>query len=112
MGIDSDVDNNGDVTCHIPITRSDILHACDIAEDLCIAYGFNNIEFKLPSTMTIGGETKLNKISDLLREECAHAGFNECLNFALCSKIDISNKLNKELGDDVVIISNPKTIET
>ena len=27
----------------VPPTRSDILHACDIAEDIGIAYGFNNI---------------------------------------------------------------------
>lgn len=112
MGIKTQCDLNGEVTCHIPITRSDILHPCDVAEDLCIAYGFNNIEFKLPPSMTIGGETRLNKISDLLREECSHAGFNECLNFALCSKDDISLKLNKELDDEVVVIANPKTIET
>ena len=26
-----------------PITRSDILYQCDIAEDLVIAYGYNRI---------------------------------------------------------------------
>ena len=27
----------------VPPTRSDILHACDVAEDVAIAHGYNNI---------------------------------------------------------------------
>lgn len=27
----------------IPPTRSDVLHACDIMEDVAIAYGYNNL---------------------------------------------------------------------
>ena len=34
----------------IPPTRQDILHACDIAEDVGVAYGFNNLVKKLPGT--------------------------------------------------------------
>jgi phenylalanyl-tRNA synthetase beta chain len=51
-------------------------------------------------------------MTDLIREELSHAGYNECLNFALCSKKDISEKLNRPLGEDVIIIANPKTTET
>ena len=35
---------NGDkLTVECPPTRSDILHACDVVEDIGIGYGFNNI---------------------------------------------------------------------
>lgn len=44
----------------VPCTRSDILHAVDIAEDIGIAYGYNNIVKKVPTTCTVGGEQKLN----------------------------------------------------
>jgi len=27
----------------VPATRSDILHACDVMEDVAIAYGYNNL---------------------------------------------------------------------
>jgi phenylalanyl-tRNA synthetase beta subunit len=27
----------------VPPTRSDILHACDVVEDVAIAHGYNNI---------------------------------------------------------------------
>lgn len=32
------------LTVCVPPTRSDVLHACDVAEDVAIAYGYNNIE--------------------------------------------------------------------
>ena len=53
----------------VPPTRSDILHAVDIAEDIGIAYGYNNIVKRVPHTCTVGREQPLNQISDLLREE-------------------------------------------
>lgn len=80
----------------IPITRSDILHSCDIAEDIAIAHGINNIPAVYPSTSTIGGQVTLNKIGDLVRQEIAQAGYNECLNWALCSTEDIGTSLNNK----------------
>jgi phenylalanyl-tRNA synthetase beta chain len=34
--------------------RPDILHACDIAEEVGIGYGFNNIEMSMPPTNVVG----------------------------------------------------------
>jgi phenylalanyl-tRNA synthetase beta chain len=34
---------NDNLIITIPITRSDIIHACDIAEDVGIAYGYDTI---------------------------------------------------------------------
>jgi len=44
----------------------------------------------VPDVQTFGGETRLNKLSDMVREEVALAGFVECLNFVLCSVNDIT----------------------
>ena len=44
-----------EVTVAVPCTRSDILHAVDVAEDVGIAYGYNNVPEKLPKTTTTGG---------------------------------------------------------
>lgn len=38
----------------VPPFRTDILQECDVAEDVCIAYGYNKIVKTLPSTFTIG----------------------------------------------------------
>lgn len=37
------------------------------------------------ASATVGGEYRLNKMSDMVREETALSGFVECLNFVLCS---------------------------
>ncbi|VDK17336.1 unnamed protein product [Anisakis simplex] len=96
----------------VPPTRHDILHECDIAEDVAIAYGFNRIQHQLPKEHTIAEAFDLNKLSDLLRHEVANAGWTEVLNFALCSSDDVSTKLCKANGlESAVKIANPKTIE-
>jgi phenylalanyl-tRNA synthetase beta chain len=59
----------------VPPTHSDILHAVDIAEDIGIAFGYNNIRRKVPMTCTVGGEFPLDQIGDLLREEIALVGY-------------------------------------
>ncbi|CAI4221503.1 unnamed protein product [Auanema sp. JU1783] len=96
----------------IPPTRHDILHECDIAEDVGIAYGFNNLVVGLPESNTVASALPVNKLSELLRQEVAMAGWTEALSFALCSREDISTRLRKpEALNEAVHISNPKTQE-
>lgn len=100
------------VKIEIPPTRADVLHGCDIIEDVAIAYGFNNIKMTLPKTSCVAKQLPVNKLSDQLRESVAQAGFTEALTFALCSREDISVRLRKELSSiPAVHISNPKTQE-
>ncbi|KAF8363610.1 fars-3 [Pristionchus pacificus] len=94
----------------IPPTRHDILHECDIVEDVGVAYGFNKLELRLPSAHTVATPLPLNSVSDHLRIGLSNAGFTEALNFALCSKDDSSTRLRRPL-ENAVIISNPKTLE-
>ncbi|XP_069507661.1 phenylalanine--tRNA ligase beta subunit [Ambystoma mexicanum] len=96
----------------IPPTRADIIHACDIVEDAAIAYGYNNIQMIIPKTYTIANQLPLNKLTELLRQDLAAAGFTEALTFALCSEEDIASKLCGEVSvTKAVRIANPKTAE-
>ena len=61
----------------VPPTRSDILHPCDVVEDVGIGYGFNNIPRVFPETNTVGSYQPNNKFADLLRQELAQAGYIE-----------------------------------
>lgn len=100
------------VTVEIGPTRHDILHQCDVEEDLAIAYGYNNITEQVPNLHTIGAEQEVNKLSDAIREELARAGFTEVLTFSLCSRDDISTSLrNGKALEDAVQIANPKSNE-
>ncbi|GMH34309.1 hypothetical protein BSKO_02143 [Bryopsis sp. KO-2023] len=106
------VESDTKVRVEIPPTRSDVLHACDVMEDVAIAYGYNNIQKTLPSCATQGRELPLNHMSELIRTECAMAGFTEILTWCLCSKAENFHHLRRD--DELakaVCIGNPATVE-
>ncbi|KAG6441746.1 hypothetical protein O3G_MSEX001931 [Manduca sexta] len=100
------------VRVRVPPTRHDVIHACDIYEDIAIAYGYNRIA-RVPSrVVSAGGQVPLNKLTEQLRQECAHAGYTEALTFTLCSREDVATKLGVKIEDvPAAHISNPKTLE-
>lgn len=100
------------VVVSVPPTRSDILHACDVMEDVAVAYGFNNLVETMPKASTIAAPFPLNKLSDLLRVECALAGFTEALPLILCSHDENFKFLKLEDdGKTAIKLANPKTAE-
>lgn len=74
-----------ELSVHIPATRPDILHECDIMEDAAIAYGFNNLPDKFPTTSTVAQPLAISKLSDVIRQEWAFAGWVEVLPLILVS---------------------------
>jgi len=88
MGLVLKSSNATTVKVEIPPTRADILHPCDVIEDIGIGYGFNNIERVCPENNTIGAYQPINKFTDLLRAELAQAGYVESLTFSLLSLQD------------------------
>jgi len=83
-------ENPDEVIVHIPATRPDILHECDIMEDAAIAYGFNNLPDVFPTTSTVGQPLTVSKLSDVIRREWALAGWVEVLPLILVSSIAIN----------------------
>ena len=112
MGLTLLDDKKDSVKLGVPAFRPDILHPCDIAEEIGIGYGFNNIPFIPPATNTVGGYIPENKFTDLLRREMAQAGFIECLTFGLVSQKENYTNLRYEVDlNEAITLSNPKTIE-
>ncbi|KAJ3417317.1 hypothetical protein HDV05_005773 [Chytridiales sp. JEL 0842] len=112
MGLTSKPNSEGGLDIHAPPTRSDILHACDVAEDLAIGYGYNNIVKTMPKANTIGKSFSLNKLSDQVRREIALVGYSEVLALTLCSHDENFAFLRrKDDGNTAVKLANPKTIE-
>jgi phenylalanyl-tRNA synthetase beta chain len=85
------------ITVEVNPIRSDVLHPCDIVEDIGIAYGYNNIVTQQPTTLTVGKAQPLNKFTDLLRTELAQAGYIECLTMGLLSKKENFSNLREEI---------------
>lgn len=113
MCLKSEVVGEGSqVSVEVPPVRHDIIHSCDVYEDVAIAYGYNNITKRIPQTSTIAKQFPINKLTDQLRLEIAQAGFTEALTYSLCSREDISDKLQKKLeSSGAVHIANPKALE-
>lgn len=97
----------------VPPTRADVLHQCDIMEDVAIAYGFNNLPRTSPNkASTIAQPLMINKLGDIVRQETAMAGWSEVLPLILCSHDENFSWLNrKDDGTTVVRLANPKTAE-
>jgi phenylalanyl-tRNA synthetase beta chain len=49
------------VKVEVPPTRADILHPCDVVEDIGIGFGFNNVPSVFPPTNTVGMYQPANK---------------------------------------------------
>ncbi len=58
---------NHAINVAVPVTRSDVLHPCDVAEDMAIAFGYNNLQKRPLTTTTVGQQQPINQITDLLR---------------------------------------------
>ena len=105
-------EDRNNLLVQVPPSRTDILHACDIMEDVAIAFGFNNIQKTHPRTPCVGSENPLNKLTDQLRREVAFCGFTEVLTLTLCSTEENYKFLRRaNPGNEAVVLSNPKTLE-
>lgn len=97
----------------VPPTRPDVLHAADVMEDVAIGFGFNNIPKSVPATSTVGRQQPLNALSDLLRQECAQAGYLEVLTWVLCSLADnFDNVRRPNDGKTAAVVANPAVQDT
>ena len=56
MGLNTLVKTDNQLSVEIPPTRADIIHACDLIEDVAISYGYNNIKKTIPKTNCFSSE--------------------------------------------------------
>jgi phenylalanyl-tRNA synthetase beta chain len=97
----------------VPPTRADVLHQCDIMEDVALAYGFNRLPRTQPNkASTIAQPLMINKLGDIVRMESAMAGWSEVMPLILCSHDENFAWLNRtDDGNTAVKLANPKTAE-
>ena len=84
MGIDV---KNGKAV--IPSYRADILHLVDLAEEVAIAYGYENFKEEIPKIATIADEDKSSRTKKVLGEILSGLGLLETSNFHLAVKDDV-----------------------
>lgn len=92
MSLKAKSEDSKSIVVTIPPTRSDVLHACDVMEDVAIAYGYNNVVETVPKASTVAVASPVNKLTDKLRREMAQSGYTEVLAFTLvCFQIFITS---------------------
>ncbi|KAF2183100.1 phenylalanyl-tRNA synthetase beta chain [Zopfia rhizophila CBS 207.26] len=101
------------VDVSVPITRADVLHQCDVMEDLAIAWGFNRLPRVYPNkSAAVAAPLPINKLGDIVRFEAAASGWSEVMPLILCSHEENFEWLNrKDNGRTAIRIANPKTAE-
>ena len=93
----------------IPAYRIDILNQRDLAEEIAIAYGYNNFVPEIPQISTIAEEDKLEKFKSLIKEVLIGLNFNEINTFHLSNKLNQNNKMN--FDSELIELENSLTEE-
>ncbi|MEM4268089.1 MAG: phenylalanine--tRNA ligase subunit beta [Candidatus Woesearchaeota archaeon] len=70
----------------VPAYRADILHQIDFAEDIAIAYGYENFEGIIPNFATVGEEDKFEVFKSKIADSLAWLGFCEVHTYCLTNK--------------------------
>ena len=101
MGFGYDAKNKA---AFVPAYRTDIFHMIDFAEDVGIAYEYDNIPEIIPRVATIGKENELSVFCEKIREILVGHVLLEVKNYCLASKDDQNNNCN--LSQELVEIKN------
>ena len=80
----------------IPSYRADILHQVDLAEDIAIAYGYENFEALIPNVATIAEEDGFEKFKNKISVLLAGLGLIETSTYHLANKEVQCRKMNVE----------------
>ncbi|KAK4529797.1 hypothetical protein CCYA_CCYA02G0654 [Cyanidiococcus yangmingshanensis] len=97
---------------HVPAFRSDILHPCDVAEDVGVSYGFDRIPEQTAACVPHGRWRSLERLTDHLRRELAQQGYTEVLTWVTVSHAENTEMLQRDgMEWPAVRLSNPKTLE-
>jgi phenylalanyl-tRNA synthetase beta chain len=86
----------------VPAYRTDVLHWVDLAEDIAIAYGYENFEEEIPEISTIAEENSVDRLKRVVGNVLAGLGFLECSSFHLVTKKDVK-KMYYDFNDFIEI---------
>jgi phenylalanyl-tRNA synthetase beta chain len=77
------------VSVKLPAYRNDVMHAVDVVEDVAISEGYGAFTPVMPSQFTVGGLSKLEQVSDRLRDLTVGLGFQEIMSNVLASRQEL-----------------------
>lgn len=95
------------VRVFVPCYRSDIMHDCDIYEDVAIAYGYDKIPATLPPSFTVGKPHSVQKLYSTVRNVMVGLQFIENTPFTLTSETVSYAMMNREENKKALHVLHP-----
>jgi phenylalanyl-tRNA synthetase beta chain len=92
-----------------PAYRGDLMHPVDVIEDVAISRGYGSFVPIMPSAFTVGSLTRIEQLSDKVRELMVGFGFQEIVSNILGSRDDLVRKMRlseDNAGGKTVTIEN------
>lgn len=77
----------------VPAYRNDLMHPVDVIEDVAISRGYETFHPIMPAAFTVGGLSRLEQLSDKVRELMVGFGFQEIVSNILGSRADLVDKM-------------------
>jgi phenylalanyl-tRNA synthetase beta chain len=98
----------GEITVRLPLYRHDLMHPMDVVEDVAISRGFAEFLPVMPSQFTVGCLTRIEMLSDRVRDLMVGMGFQEIISNILGSPQLLSDamRLNGTEWGDLVQVDN------
>ena len=87
----------------VPAYRADILHQADLAEDIAIAYGYENFIAEIPNVATIGAEAPLEQFYRQVQEILVSLRLLEVKNYHLMIKQELDERMNISSASSIPI---------
>lgn len=107
--------NNKNYFALIPSYRADILHEIDLAEDIAIAYGYENFKPEIPKKATTGNEDSFEKFKKRTAYLLLGLNIQEVSSYRLTNKEFLFKMNSDNLDDnyfaDIVEIADSKSAE-
>ncbi|MBN2112434.1 phenylalanine--tRNA ligase subunit beta [Candidatus Woesearchaeota archaeon] len=93
----------------VPAYRADVMHPIDLAEDICIAYGYENLKEEIPKVATNAEEDKFYVFKDRIANIFVGLGILEVKTYHLTSKENQTKKMKSDIS--VIELANPNSKE-
>ena len=74
------------ILCTIPRYRTDVFGPVDLAEEVALGYGVQNLEPTIPPARTAGQKSKITMAMEAARETMVGLGYQEVMNFGLVGR--------------------------
>jgi len=72
-----------------PPYRNDLMHTVDVAEDVAISLGYERFAPEMPTQFTVGSLSRLEQVSDKIRDLMVGFGFQEITSNILASRLEL-----------------------